>query len=440
MNDPNLTAQPKPAAVLLTPSRAGILQRAAVHPGPAPEVPPIVHDVLRSPGQPLDAGTRAFMEPRFGHDFSGVRVHTDGRATQSAGAVNALAYTVGRDVVFGAGQYAPGTRAGRQLLAHELTHVVQQATVQPPPAAFTIGPSGGRAEREADQAARSFGEHIGHTVAHVPTQLQKMDRSEDDPMHRPLIEDFRRTRGLPAGGVDESGQRVGPSDAEIKYGQGSRQVQVTAPVPPPRSVTASQAWNLAQQPLPPNVTLNSSAPAPAVTGAAAPTPAPQGQPAPRRLITPLPNQDTQFGLDFSGDTTLNLQISAVARGMNGARFQVGAVPIDILHEPTFNLGLSLKPSSMGVVAASVALSGLNLHFQQHGRDLIELAVAQMGLGFDSRGNFTAGIGAQAEIHSLNPHFSIFLSTGGSMVSDKSGNVTFGWTPITFGLLIHAVNP
>lgn len=91
------------------------------------EVPPSVHDVLRSPGQPLDTAARAFMEPRFGYDFSQVRVHADAKGAQSARAVDAHAYTVGRDVVFGAGQYAPGTTPGRKLLAHELTHVVQQA-------------------------------------------------------------------------------------------------------------------------------------------------------------------------------------------------------------------------------------------------------------------------------------------------------------------------
>ncbi|HET8631526.1 MAG TPA: DUF4157 domain-containing protein [Thermomicrobiales bacterium] len=82
--------------------------------------------MLRAPGRPLDAATRSFMEPRFGHDFSGVRVHTDARAAESARAVGALAYTVGRDLVFGAGQYVPGSRSGQRLLAHELTHVVQQ--------------------------------------------------------------------------------------------------------------------------------------------------------------------------------------------------------------------------------------------------------------------------------------------------------------------------
>src|SRR5260370_26046343 len=90
------------------------------------EVPPIVHDVLSSPGQPLDASTRAFMEPRFGHDFSRVRVHLGGCDAQSARDLNADAYTVGQHIVFGAGRFAPETHVGRRLLAHELTHVVQQ--------------------------------------------------------------------------------------------------------------------------------------------------------------------------------------------------------------------------------------------------------------------------------------------------------------------------
>jgi hypothetical protein len=89
-------------------------------------VPPIVYEVLSSPGHPLDETTRAFFEPRFGHDLSQVRVHTDERAAASARTVSALAYTVGRELVFGAGQYAPGTAAGQSLLAHELTHVLQQ--------------------------------------------------------------------------------------------------------------------------------------------------------------------------------------------------------------------------------------------------------------------------------------------------------------------------
>jgi Domain of unknown function (DUF4157) len=88
--------------------------------------PHVVHDVLRSPGEALDAGVRAFMEPRFGHDFRQVRVHADARAAESAQAVRARSYTVGQHVVFGAASYAPGTADGRRLIAHELSHVVQQ--------------------------------------------------------------------------------------------------------------------------------------------------------------------------------------------------------------------------------------------------------------------------------------------------------------------------
>ena len=146
------------------------------------DVPPIVHEVLRSPGQPLDAATRAFMEPRFGHDFTlmqtntsrispsdltvgavndplereadnlaesvlripptsqsalstqrakadftRVRIHTDARAADSSRAVNARAYTVGQDIVFGPAGYAPNTYAGQKLLAHELVHTLQQS-------------------------------------------------------------------------------------------------------------------------------------------------------------------------------------------------------------------------------------------------------------------------------------------------------------------------
>ncbi len=101
------------------------LQRTAF--STARDVHPIVHEVLQLPGQPLDRETQAFMEPRLGHDFSRVRVHTsDAKAAESAQAVNALAYTLGKDIVFGSGQYVPTTHAGKQLLAHELTHVVQQ--------------------------------------------------------------------------------------------------------------------------------------------------------------------------------------------------------------------------------------------------------------------------------------------------------------------------
>jgi hypothetical protein len=86
---------------------------------------------LNSPGQPLDPATRAFMEPRFGHDFSKVRVHTDARAAESAKAVQARAYTVGSDIVFSRGAYAPAATASKALLAHELAHTIQQQGARP---------------------------------------------------------------------------------------------------------------------------------------------------------------------------------------------------------------------------------------------------------------------------------------------------------------------
>lgn len=144
-------------------SKQGLLQRASLSPrgrgieGEG-EVPPIVHEVLRSPGQPLNPATRAFMEPRFGYDFSQVRVHTDAKAAESARAVNALAYTVGRDVTFGAGQYALGTARGDKILAHELTHVAQQAVTGRPvsQSARAISNTSDAAELEADFAANQI--------------------------------------------------------------------------------------------------------------------------------------------------------------------------------------------------------------------------------------------------------------------------------------------
>ncbi|MCB0200868.1 MAG: DUF4157 domain-containing protein [Anaerolineae bacterium] len=121
------------------------------------EAPPIVHDVLRAPGQPLDAGMRTWMESRFGHDFSGVRLHTNRPAAQSAASVGARAYTVGQSVVFGDSEYAPGTSEGQKLLAHELAHVVQQGN-RPgiPQTKSAISQPGEPQEQEADRVAQTI--------------------------------------------------------------------------------------------------------------------------------------------------------------------------------------------------------------------------------------------------------------------------------------------
>lgn len=103
------------------------LQRQSAHQEESSSISPAVGEVLESPGQPLDKTTRSFMEPRLGQDLSNVRIHTDGKAAESAQTVNANAYTVGNHIAFNKSQYAPQTDSGKKLLAHELTHVVQQS-------------------------------------------------------------------------------------------------------------------------------------------------------------------------------------------------------------------------------------------------------------------------------------------------------------------------
>jgi hypothetical protein len=126
---------------------AGALQEPAA-------IPESVNEVLGSAGSPLDAQTRAYMESGFGHDFSRVRVHTDARAAESARDVNALAYTVGRDVVFGAGRFAPNTSDGRRLIAHELAHTIQQSgDTSSSSGPLSFSEPGDSHEREADAAA-----------------------------------------------------------------------------------------------------------------------------------------------------------------------------------------------------------------------------------------------------------------------------------------------
>jgi hypothetical protein len=133
------------------------LQKSSSGPGRASTAPPIINRVLNSPGQGLDAGTRSYMEPRFGRDFSGVRVHTDSQAAESARAVDAHAYTVGQHIVFDGGKYDPDSGSGRHLLAHELAHTIQQHGLQRSSENLSLGETNEyrRLETEAESIARS---------------------------------------------------------------------------------------------------------------------------------------------------------------------------------------------------------------------------------------------------------------------------------------------
>jgi hypothetical protein len=159
--------------------------------------PPIVHDVLASPGQPLDAATRAFFEPRFEHDFSRVRVHRDAKAAESARSVNALAYTVGDNVVLSEGQNSPDKYATKELLAHELVHVVQQTGEDSVPTDAFIprreNVSGSTSvpdllQREPGEAAASCNDMVFYTFLDMPRPMknryfadgEEIDKSKHD--------------------------------------------------------------------------------------------------------------------------------------------------------------------------------------------------------------------------------------------------------------------
>lgn len=115
----------KPGFPAINKSPKNFLHYNPVH-GEPRTTPPSLKQALRSPGRPLDPAVRSFMEPRFGRDFNQVRIHTGGQAAVSADHLNARAYTIGQNIVFGRSQYAFGAREGRRLLAHELTHTIQQ--------------------------------------------------------------------------------------------------------------------------------------------------------------------------------------------------------------------------------------------------------------------------------------------------------------------------
>ena len=136
-----------------------LMRQASNYSSPS-AAPPIVDEVLRSQGKSLDDETRDFMESRLGHDFSRVRIHADSRASDSARAVNATAYTVGNDIVFRTGRYNPKTETGMRLLAHELTHVAQQSgasstALESRGGGMAISRPGDLAEQEADRSAET---------------------------------------------------------------------------------------------------------------------------------------------------------------------------------------------------------------------------------------------------------------------------------------------
>jgi hypothetical protein len=173
-----------PAAVMHLQKTAG---NATVSAALEEQEPSLVKDVVGSGGgAPLDKDTRGFMESRLGADFSDVRVHTDPKASDSARSVQAYAYTVGSDVVFQSGKYEPDSNSGKRMLAHELTHVVQQRSG---PVAGTPAPGGIQISHPSDrfeQAAEGSADRVMSSasgaapVAAAPASVQREEDEEEE--------------------------------------------------------------------------------------------------------------------------------------------------------------------------------------------------------------------------------------------------------------------
>ena len=176
--------------------KKSLLQRKGSNAGESSAVN-MVNEVLRSSGQPLDQATRGFMEPRFGQDFSSVRLHTDTLAADSARSVNARAYTVGNHIVFGSDFYNTSSHDGRRLIAHELTHTIQQRGVlsaAPQAHDIHIGEPGNQLEREATavaervaQGEKLYGENFtraGQTGGGVHSLFLQRDEGDEDKKQR----------------------------------------------------------------------------------------------------------------------------------------------------------------------------------------------------------------------------------------------------------------
>ena len=225
------------------------LQRTGTNTTLVNGVPPIVQEALRSPGQPLASPTRAFMEPRFGHDFSQVRVHTDARAAESAQAIRALAYTTGHHIVFRHGQYSPDTTAGKRLLAHELAHVVQQSSGRVVGAGAIRDP-GDTFEQAAEHVANQVMEQTKSTAqtqqsacaaAPSPASIQRQAESDtrSDEEEGKIVEtDDQELFQEAEGGEEKELEETGPSIQTMRHrALGTAiQRQVGPSIPPPPTV------------------------------------------------------------------------------------------------------------------------------------------------------------------------------------------------------------
>jgi Domain of unknown function (DUF4157) len=196
-----------------------LMRQHALGPAGPSSLPSIVREALPGPGRPLEPGVQAFFEPRFGHDFSAVRVHADEQAARAADAMDASAFTVGNSIWFGRGMYRPEVAFGLRLLAHELAHTIQQRGHPVGQRSLRVGGAGDAAETMADRVADAAlaGEpmpHIGPSslvirrapkVSPVPGNLSQRLVEMDDGTR------YRVTRTLQEKTTKIPGEAQGPS-------------------------------------------------------------------------------------------------------------------------------------------------------------------------------------------------------------------------------------
>ncbi|GAB4206981.1 MAG: hypothetical protein OHK0022_34620 [Roseiflexaceae bacterium] len=272
----------------ITPASAGGIQRAASGSGldVSPEVESNI-DSMRGGGNPLPASERSFFEHRFGHDFSQIRIHADSRAAETAQSLDARAFTVGTDIAFDAGEYQPGTTSGRELLAHELTHTIQQ----------TGGIATKRIQRKADDEERSPAE----LVAEAAQQL-----SDDEVAQQAVPPIEARPVALPDAVVEDSG------------GAASGEGAASAPAPAAQEQHTPDA---AEQPTatssPTPATPATASPAvPAQTATPAPTPA--ATEANHPTVQPAEASEAASAPSGSADTSTEQAAATPQQGASGS--------------------------------------------------------------------------------------------------------------------------
>jgi uncharacterized protein DUF4157 len=190
----------------------------------------LVHETLNRPGRPLESGVRGDLEHSLGHDFSAVRVHTDDTAAASASAVSAQAYTVGSDVVFGANRYRPASAEGRRLLAHELTHVRQQAGAAPGGPLRIVDDAA--AEAEANRAAAAPVRPLQRAVQRLEEEVEA--EAETEPATEPSSEQGEpEAPAPPDAGVEEEVEGAPPEGVPT---------QDPAQQPPPAPACRVLTW------------------------------------------------------------------------------------------------------------------------------------------------------------------------------------------------------